>query len=50
MMIQDVRDILAMVPGLEIAEDDFGEAEDIINIVLPNCPCPRCAQRRVAEE
>ena len=46
----DVRDILAIVPGLEIAEDDFGEGEDIMDIALPNCQCPRCTQQRVAEQ
>jgi len=50
MISQGVRDILAMVPGLEIAEDDFGEGEDIMDIALPNCRCPRCAQQRVADE
>jgi hypothetical protein len=50
MISQDVRDILAMVPGLEIAEDDFAEGDVIMNIALPNCQCPRCAQRRIAEE
>jgi hypothetical protein len=50
MIRQNVRETLAMVPGLEIAEDDFGEDEVIMNIALPNCPCPRCAQRRAAEE
>lgn len=50
MISQEVRNILAMVPGLEIAEDDFGEGEDIMNIALPNCRCPRCAQQEAAEE
>jgi hypothetical protein len=49
MTSQDVRDILTMVPGLEIAEEDFGEGEDIMDMALPNCRCPRCAQRRVDE-
>jgi hypothetical protein len=47
-MISHVRDILAMVPGLEIAEEDFGDGEDIMDMLLPDCRCPRCAERRVA--
>jgi hypothetical protein len=47
---QDARNILAMVPGLEIAEDDFGEDESIMGMALLNCKCPRCAPRRGAEQ
>jgi hypothetical protein len=47
---KDARDILSMVPGLQIAEEDFGEGADISDMALSNCRCPRCAQGQVTDD